>query len=185
MYGHSCLHQSHHSLLHTGNAHLYQPPPGSFFNSTCTTLLPPTCPIQRCPTTMQVQGSSRPDALKFQAAQPPAVTQGPGNHRLEHGQWTRVRLSSLGNTVGQRCVSPICLFCAPSTRDVGGWFWFSLRVHEGVTRRRRGRPDAGSTDTRHVLVVGTRGWVREGPAGCETARRGSVGMDENGRRKGV
>ena len=36
--------------------------------------------------TMQVQGSSRPEALKFQAAQPPAVTQGPGNHRLEHGQ---------------------------------------------------------------------------------------------------
>ena len=30
--------------------------------------------------------------------------------------------------VGQRCVSPICLFCAPSTPDVGGWFWLSSRV---------------------------------------------------------
>lgn len=86
---------------------------------------------------MQVQGSPRPEALKFQAAQPPAVTQGPGNHRLEHGRWTRVGGRGLGNrrSCPVRCAPwgrDVCHLyvcsCAPSTPHVGGWFWLSSRV---------------------------------------------------------
>lgn len=100
-------------------------PPWKFLQLDLYHPSPPTCPIQRCPTTTQLQGSSRPAALKSQAAQPPAVTQGPGNHRLETWTVDQGGRSSLGEprelpcqvcAVGQRCVSPICLFlCAVDT----------------------------------------------------------------------
>lgn len=112
-----------HGLLQMGNAQ--NQPPWKFLKLDLYHPSPPTCPIQRCPTTTQVQGSSRPAALKSQAAQPPAVTQGPGNHRLETWTVDQGGRSSLGEprelpcqvcAVGQRCVSPICLFlCAVDT----------------------------------------------------------------------
>jgi hypothetical protein len=65
---------------------------------------------------MQVQGSSRPDALKFQAAQPPAVTQGPGNHRLEHGQVNQGAPVESGQHRGaEMCVTYMSVLCAVDT----------------------------------------------------------------------
>ena len=78
---------------------------------------------------MQVQGSSHPDALKFQAAQPPAVTQGPGNHRLEHGRWTRMGGRGLGN----RGSCPVR--CAPWGRDACHLYVCFVRRRQKMPRR--------------------------------------------------
>lgn len=142
-----------------------------------TRVIPSSCPeVSSRPATCCNPGTGKP---------PPRNMDGGPGWAVEPGRTAGVALSGVRRGA-EMCVTYMSVLVRRRHHMWADGFGSLRGSHEGMTRPRgRGEPDAGSTDTRHALVAGTRGWVGERLAGCETARRGSVGMDENGGRKGV